>query len=304
MLVREDLHDEPLSVRNAEGNMTHWQLSAKPQFDIHGKFAGYRGIALDVTAIRVETHAVIKAEDHAKRSYETKAQFLMQMAQELRNPVNAIVSFSEMLGSAKGAALPPVVRRDYMNTIFNSGRQVQSLVDDVLEASRLERGLVKLEEQKDDFTTLIETAIKEIVPRAALTQVSVVARLYEDVEVAGDLARLKTLIAALVSRAVTSAPHGSAVQVEMLRTENGDLGLILRDKGTALSLDAAKRAVVPFAGLDLGLPMARAVARLHGGDIMLVAGKDGGTEARLLLPAARIAWHPVDGQLKVMNIAA
>ena len=304
MLVHENLRDEPMTTRDEAGQMRHWQISAKPRFDSAGGFTGYRGLALDVTGIRKQTQDVVRAEDEAKKNYEIKAQFLMQMAQELRNPVNAIVGFSEVLASGRSEALPPVVRRDYMATIQNSGRQLQGLVNDVLEASRLERGDVKLDTQTNDLTTLIDEAIKEAVPRAALTRVSVVARLYEDVEVTGDLPRLKSLVAALIMRAVTAAPQGSAVQVEMMRGEAGDLMLAVRDKGAVVAAEDVARSLQPFSGIGLSLAIARRVARLHGGDIALSPGKEGGMEARLVLPAARMGWHPVNGQLKVMNIAA
>lgn len=311
ILVHEDLRDEPMTTRDADGQMKHWQLSAKPRFE-GARFIGYRGIALDVTSIQQQTQAVVRAEGNVKKSYEAKSQFLSLMARELRNPVNAIVGFSEVLAAGQNENLPPVVRRDYMATILNSGRQLQGLLHDVLEASQLEDGSFALKEESDDFSALVDAAIKESVPRAAFTKVSVVARLYEDVDVKGDLTRLKALAGALLAQAISAAPAASAVQVEMARAENGDLTLAVRDKGAVLSKDEAARAFEPFTafdarrsgGLGLGLAIARRVARLHGGDVSFGPAPEQGMEARLTLPAARVGWHPVDGQLRVMNIAA
>ncbi|MBG1233142.1 sensor histidine kinase [Aestuariivirga litoralis] len=317
-LVHEDLREEPLTTRDASG-LKHWRISAKPRFDGAGIFTGYRGFVQDVTTEQQHLQANARAEDDARKSSAAKAQFLSLMVRELRMPVNAIVGFSEMLNSARSESLPVVVRRDYMATIQNSGRQLQSFINDVLEATQLERG-VKLDEQVDDLSPIINDAIKTAAPVANRNGISLVAKLFEDVEVAGDLARLKAIALSMLGHAISFAPQGTAVQVEMTRLANGDLALAVRDRGPAIAALDAARLLEPFAaleanasrrmgGLGLGLAIARRVARLHGGELTLAArkdadGKDAGTEALLVLPAARIRWHEINGQLKVMNIAA
>ena len=291
---------EKLTTRTHEKE-EHWLMSAKPMQDENGAFIGYRGVARDVTQQWQQDQVIAHARDEAEKANAAKSQFLAVMSHELRTPINAIVGFSEVLNGVQGDHLPSAARREYIGTVLESARHLQGLINDVLEATRMERGAISLDDQPSDAAELIEVAVKIVRDQASKAKISLVARVIEDVEVMGDITRLKQVLLNLLTNAIKFSPEGGIVQLEMLRGLGGGLLITIRDAGIGISREDAERVFEPFVqlengsnrrfgGMGLGLAIARRVARLHGGDLSLEGELGVGTEARFTLPPNRVHW--------------
>lgn len=287
----------------------HWLISARPlQDEAHG-FAGFRGVARDVTWQRNQEKLLLQAKDDAERANAAKSQFLAVISHELRTPINAIVGFSELLSTVEAENLPPVRRREYLNTILESAKHLQSLIDDILDVTRMERGVLQIDDQDNDMAELIEIALKICRDHATASGISLVGHVADNVLVKGDLTRLKQVILNLLTNAIKFSPQGGVVHVSMDRGQQGALVISVRDAGIGISDADAERVFEPFVqgeggsnrrfnGLGLGLAISRKIARLHGGDVTLKGLTGGGAEARLILPAARVVWPPSRKSLK------
>ncbi len=129
------------------GKTTHWSINARPLFDNEGGFKGYRGVGRDISEEWEVDRKLIEAKDMAEAASAAKSTFLAVMSHELRTPLNSIVGFSEILASSGEASLQSDIRRDYAQTILESSRHLQTLITDILDATRIENNSISLVEQ-------------------------------------------------------------------------------------------------------------------------------------------------------------
>lgn len=285
----------------ADGVTQHWQISAHPLYTEQGHFSGYRGVGRDITEQFKHDAEIQKAKEEAEQANASKSQFLAVISHELRTPINAIVGFSEVLNTEQGESLPLSSKREYLTTVQESARHLQSLINDILDATRIERGSLQLDDQQIDVAELIETAVKICRTQAMPNKISLVAHVVDDVLVTGDLTRLKQVILNLLTNAIKFSPEGGIVNIDMQRSADLQLIISIRDAGIGIRAEDVERVFEPFAqadesstrqygGMGLGLAIARKIARLHGGDVTLNGELGIGTEANIILPNYRIRW--------------
>ena len=284
------------------GGQSRWlRLTARPLRDADGTFIGYRGVGRDITAERAAHDELVKAKDAAEQANASKSHFLAVMSHELKTPLNAIVGFSELLASAQGEQLSDEARADHLRTIQQSSRHLQSLINDILDATRIEKGTMKLAEQDADAAELLEVAVKMCRDIAEQSDCTIVARITEGIEVRGDITRIKQILINLITNAVKFSPAKGYVYAGIERTDVGGLAFTIRDSGFGIRPEDIARIFEPFVqaeegmarrfgGMGLGLSIARRLARLHGGDVTLESDLGAGTMARLILPPIRVDW--------------
>jgi len=281
---------------------TTWlRLDARPLFDGKGAFLGYRGVGRDVTGEKTARDQLVEAKDLAEQANSAKSHFLAVMSHELRTPLNAIVGFSELLLSPQAENLAERTRTDHLHTILDSSRHLQTLISDVLDATRIEKGTMKLAEQDADAAELLEVAVKMCRDTAERADCTIVARLAEGIEVRGDMTRIKQILINLITNAVKFSTAGGFVHAGLERSATGGLAFTVRDGGLGIGPEDLARVFEPFVqgddgisrrygGIGLGLSIARKLARLHGGDVTLESQVGVGTTARLTLPPFRVGW--------------
>ena len=281
-----------------------WRISARPLLGANGEFLGYRGVGQNITREKRARDDLIRSKEEAEQANATKSQFLAVMSHELRTPLNAIVGFAELLGSSHAEHLTEQARADHLGTILESSRHLQALINDILDATRIEKGTLKLAEQEGDAAELVEVAVKMCRDAADRTDATIVAHVVDNVEIRGDLTRIKQVLINLVTNAVKFSNAGGLVNVEFERHAGGGLAIVVGDSGLGIRQEDLARVFEPFvqadegisrrfAGVGLGLSIARKIARLHGGDVAIESEFGRGTTARLILPAARITWPRV-----------
>ena len=299
MASRRTLHEVLVPVAARQGTMW-WLLTARPLFAADGGFRGYRGVGKDVTGRRQSEIAMFKAKEAAERESRTKSEFLAVMSHELRTPLNAIVGFSQMLAEEKQGPHANPDYAEYARSIHQSGCHLESLINDILDFTRFERGNLSLVEQDLDLVELVEICLKMCRQSASENRVTLVENhAFAHVEVMGDLTRLRQILINLVTNAIKFSPPDSDVGVAVDRLADGRIAVTVSDHGIGIDPATLERVFEPFTqvdggfsrrfgGLGLGLAIARRLARLHGGDIVITSSLHKGTVARLILPATRI----------------
>ncbi len=289
------------------GESRHWQMTARPLFGDDGKFSGYRGVGRDISEKWSSEMSVQNARETAERASAAKTQFLAIISHEIRTPINAIVGFAELLVSAQSDTLPAKSRNDYLRTILESAGHLQSLINDLLDATRIEKGTLQLVDQDNDAAELIEISAKMCREQAEKAGVSIVAHVTDNVYIRGDLTRLRQVILNLLTNAIKFSPPGGVVNVELDRGGGDEMLLSIRDSGIGIKSEDVERIFEPFVqadegatrrfgGIGLGLSIARKVARLHGGEITMSSTPGAGTTARFLLPGSRMRWPKTDAE--------
>ena len=234
----------------------------------------------------------------AQAADRAKTKFLANMSHELRTPLNAIMGFSEILklGDDRGRDR----QTEYAGYIHDSAEHLLGIVNDILDLARIEAGKLELEERTDALGRLVRSALQTIKPLAEQKSIAVsYAPQPEDVLVFVDHTKLRQILLNLLSNAVKFTEEGGTVDVETRLDDGGGLVLLVRDSGIGIPEASLAKVLEPFeqieghltrksAGTGLGLPIARALARAHGGELTLSSKLGVGSTVEVRLPAGRV----------------
>jgi two-component system cell cycle sensor histidine kinase PleC len=234
----------------------------------------------------------------ARAADSAKSKFLANMAHELRSPLNAIIGFSEVIKLDQAA----MQRRypEYAGYIHDAGTILLDIINGILDLARIEAGRVLLQEEFVDFSKLIQSAITTIRPISENKSIEIDCNATDfALVVYVDPIKFKQVTLNLLSNSVKFTNPGGHIQLELLPHQNGDLSLSVRDTGIGIPPEQIERVFQPFEqvadhltrehqGTGLGLPIAKALVELHGGELTLSSQLGVGTTATLRLPRERM----------------
>jgi signal transduction histidine kinase len=278
-----------------------WMVTAQPLWGHAQEFLGYRGVIRDISLERRAQLDLITAKEAAERASTAKSQFLAVTSHELKTPLNAIVGFSEMLIAQREGPLGSPVYAEYAATILQSSTHLRNIIADILDVTRIERGTLHLVEQEMDAAEILEVAYKMCREQAKAADIPLSADLENTAEIEGDITRIRQVLINLVTNAIKFSRPGNAIALWIEHQPDGGLAFVIEDNGIGIAPDALERVFEPFeqgdasssrrhGGIGLGLAIARKIARMHDGDVVLDSVLDDGTTARFILPPARVKW--------------
>jgi signal transduction histidine kinase len=231
--------------------------------------------------IKDRTDQLEEAMRTAQAASQAKSEFLANISHELRTPMNGIIG---MLDMALDRDLNPELS-EQIQTAQSCAYSLLSLLNDILDLSKIEAGKMTLEKLGFDFRVLLADCIKAHQPKATENTVALRGEVSPGVpqEIVGDPLRIRQIIANLVSNAVKFTEHGSVVvQVGGEFTQPGEftLRIVVQDSGTGIPADklltifdkftqADGSVTRRFGGTGLGLAITRSLVALHGGDIQV-----------------------------------
>lgn len=255
-------------------------------------------IASDITLLKERETVLREAKDQAESASRSKSEFLANMSHELRTPLNAVLGFSEII---RDAIMGPVDARyqEYANDIYTAGRHLLSLINDVLDLSKIEVGRLELQEGNVDIADVLASCHRIISGRAKEAALDVKVNVMPELPpVRGDERRLKQIVLNLLSNAVKFTPAGGSVVVSAIMLHSGELVISVADTGIGMRPEDVKLALEPFRQLDgalnrryegtgLGLPLVQRLVQLHGGTLSIKTAPGAGTTITLRFPANR-----------------
>lgn len=236
-----------------------------------------------------------EARSAAEASSRAKTRFLSVVSHELRTPLNAILGFSEMIGLDQDNALSANQIRDYSRHVFDSGRHLLDIVNNVLNYTSLENGENTLNDSRIDLAELMTELAASYQQRAALAGVSLSCEISGNLPILeADRTRLKQALEQLLSNAVKfTPPHGSIVLRAYSTGENVALEVV--DTGIGMDVAEIGKAIEPlsqlddslsrtYEGLGLGLALVSRISEVLGGRLEMKSGLKEGTKAMIVLP--------------------
>jgi PAS domain S-box-containing protein len=241
------------------------------------------------------------------RASRLKSEFLASMSHELRTPLNAIIGFSEVLRDGLIGPLAPK-QLDYMNEIFDSGRHLLSLINDILDLSKIEAGKMSLDIEMVGLDGLVHNATTMLKDRAIQGRVGLTHTLEEGLrQIEGDGRKIRQILYNLLSNAVKFTPEGGAVHLQVERAGE-DVRIVVTDTGIGISAKDQLRLFQPFEQLDggldrhyegtgLGLVMVRSLAELHGGTYGVESVVGEGSQFWVQLPHRQPSNQTIDVEL-------
>jgi PAS domain S-box-containing protein len=260
----------------------------------------YEGTVRDITELKQAGEELDTARKEAEAANSAKSHLLANVSHELRTPLNAILGFSEILA---GEMLGPLGERyrDYAKDIHDSGLHLLSIIDDLLDLSKIEAGRLNLSEDIVDVVELFDTVSRFVRERASSAGLTMSIDLPADIPaLKADRRAMRQVLLNLLSNSVKFTPAGGHIALEAIREPCGGIGFRVRDNGIGIAAGDIDRAMEPFGlinsslsrrytGTGLGLPITRALVELHRGRFELTSEPGVGTTATVYLPADRVA---------------
>jgi signal transduction histidine kinase len=222
-----------------------------------------------------------------------KSEFLANMSHELRTPLNAIIGFSQVLHQRLFGEINEK-QEEYLDDILSSGNHLLSLINDVLDISKVEAGQVELEVATFSLREALERGVVMVRERASKSGVELSLELSPAIDlVSGDERRLRQVVFNLLSNAVKFTPEGGSVLVATERT-GGEAQVSVTDTGPGIAPEDQERIFEEFQqtdvgskqreGTGLGLALSRSLVELHGGRIWVESAPGHGSRFVFTLP--------------------
>ncbi|WP_185973669.1 ammonium transporter [Ferrovibrio terrae] len=258
----------------------------------------------DADALRRAIEDMKRAKQAAEQASNAKSAFLANMSHELRTPLNAVIGFSEILTNELFGHLGDTRYREYASDILASGRHLLSLVNDLLDHTRIEAGHMELSEAELDVQEQAEATLRLMRERAATANVALQGS-FPDVlpYLMADERAFRQMLLNLLGNAVKFTPAGGTVTLVARLEGDGRLAIAIRDTGIGMKREEVPRALEPFVqlhhhmnkaygGTGLGLPLVQALMRLHGGSITIDSVEGSGTTVTIRFPRQRVRSMP------------
>jgi len=249
----------------------------------------------DVTDRKMQEQAVQEARAAAERADASKSRFLATMSHELRTPLNAVIGFSEMIMQEDLLMLDARRRKEYAQLIHDSGQHLLSVVNGILDMSKMESGTFELAPEPFAPRPALVNCCNLLALKARESGIDLVTRAPDDLpEITGDPRAFKQIVLNLVANAIKFTERGGAVTASAA-VEGSRLVLRVTDTGVGIAAEDLKRVGDPFfqagktyqrrhEGTGLGLSIVKSLVALHGGEMNVQSRVGEGTTVAVALP--------------------
>jgi cell cycle sensor histidine kinase DivJ len=249
----------------------------------------------DITERKHQERALDLARTAAERADAAKTRFLATMSHELRTPLNAIIGFSEMIVQEDTLALDAARRKEYAQLINDSGQHLLSVVNSILDMSKMESGNFEISPEPFAPRDVLLSSSNLLALKARDSGIELVTRVPEDLpQITGDPRAFRQIVLNLISNAIKFTERGGRVTVSA-RVEGSRMLLRVMDNGVGIAQEDLKRIGDPFfqagktyqrrhEGTGLGLSIVKSLVALHRGEIDLQSKVGEGTTVTVMLP--------------------
>ena len=226
--------------------------------------------------------------------------FLAKVSHEVRTPLNSILGFTELMLEERLGAIGNPRYRGYVEDIHQSGLYALSLLNDLLDISKIDAGKIDLDFTAVDLPELVEACVNSLQPLAKRERILLRTSLAPNLPaVIADRRRLKQILLNLLSNAIKFTNAGGQVIVSARVIDGGDLRLRVHDTGVGMTEDEIAAAMQPFhqldtaprkqAGTGLGLPVTKALVEANRARLVIASERGAGTSADVIFAKDRLA---------------
>jgi len=270
--------------------------------------ARYYAIFRDITHWKNTEKDLTAARQAAEKASSAKSDFLTRISHEMRTPLNAIIGFADVMMEERFGPLGNERYRDYLKDIKLSGSHLVSLLNDLLDLSKVEAGQMEMTFERVNLNDLTQQSVAIMQAQANQERIIIRTALSMNVPpVMADARSVRQIILNLLSNSIKFTPAGGQVIVSTAATDRGDVMLRVRDTGIGMSEDEVEMALQPFRqigtaaksgpaattqgagpGTGLGLPLTKALTEANRARFSIKSDVNAGTLVEIVFPLARL----------------
>ncbi len=263
-----------------------------------GGDARFCAVLRDVTIWKKAEAELTEARRAAEDASANKTEYLARVSHEIRTPMNAIIGFADVMRNETFGPVGNEKYKGYIEDIHASGQHVVSLVNDLLDLSKIAAGKLDLTFGSVDLNQAVGAAVSMIQPQANAGRLIVRMQLANRLPpVVADERSIRQIVLNLLSNAAKFTEPGGQVVVSTTLSERGEAIIRVRDTGIGMSEDELRRAIEPFrqikgpkasGGTGLGLPLTKALTEANRAAFQLSSEPGKGTLAEIVFPSTRV----------------
>lgn len=282
--------------RVAQGGLIPLFMTIGP---ISGDKERYCAVLRDITQWKRAEDELVQARRTAENASAHKSDFLAKISHEIRTPLNGIIGFSEVMMEERFGSIGNERYKEYLKDIHMSGTHLMSLLNDLLDLSKIEAGKLDLDFTSVDINDVAQQCVAILQPQANRERIIIRTSLPQSVpNIVADQRSLRQIILNLVSNAIKFTMPGGQVIVSTSIEETGEVVFRVRDTGIGMSQTDLQRALEPFRrvatarvgadGTGLGLPLTKALVEANRAYFSIESELDQGTLIRITFPPQRV----------------
>ena len=257
----------------------------------------------DITAWKRSEEELINARRAAEKASTAKSEFLAKISHEIRTPLNAIIGFSEVMMDERFGPVGSERYRQYLKDIHSSGGHLISLLNDLLDLSKIEAGKLELTFVGVNLNDLVQQCVAIMQQQANRERVIIRTSLPPNLpQIIADTRSMRQIVLNLLSNSIKFTGAGGQVIISTALTDHQEVVLRVRDTGAGMTEKELQTALEPFrqvaalthwdsAGTGLGLPITKALAEANHALFRITSQVDDGTLVELAFPTTRVLAH-------------
>lgn len=301
---------------HASGNFIWVEMRCQPLESSSPAEPEVVAVMRDVTDRKQQEHALDLARTAAERADAAKTRFLATMSHELRTPLNAIIGFSEMIVQEATLPLDATRRKEYAQLINDSGQHLLSVVNSILDMSKMESGSFEILPEPFAPREVLLSGSNLLALKARDNGIELVTRVPENLpQMVGDPRAFRQIVLNLVSNAIKFTERGGRVTISA-RVEAARMVLRVMDNGVGIAQEDLKRIGDPFfqagktyqrrhEGTGLGLSIVKSLVALHRGEIDVQSKVEEGTTVTVMLPLTLVpVAEPLSNNIATLTPAS
>ena len=254
----------------------------------------------DLTSWKKTEMELVTARRQAEQASSAKSEFLAKVSHEIRTPLNSIIGFSEVMMDERFGPIANERYKQYLKDIHQSGGHLVSLLNDLLDLSKIEAGKLDLSFGRVSLNELTQQCVSLMQPQANQERVIIRTSLPNVMPaVMADARSVRQIVLNLLSNSIKFTGAGGQIIISTTHTDDGEVVLRVRDTGHGMTEKEIEMALEPFrqlatssrwgsGGTGLGLPLTKALAEANRASFTIKSAVNAGTLVEISFPPARV----------------